>query len=251
MADPTRRRGRPCNDGPYRPLTVQALDRALDMLDLLSLHPGLTLSEVAQRTELPASATHRILQTLALRGMVERCAATQCWAVGPSSFRLGAAFLRRSGLIARARPILQALVARTGETANLGILSDDGVLFVAQVESDQPIRVAFPPGTRACLHASGIGRAMLSVNAGTAPEGLGRDLARIRRRGFAFDDQGRMAGMRCVAAPIVDLSGRAVAGLSINAPAHRIGGRQVTAIGAAVAEAAARLTAVTGEHLHL
>ena len=84
MADPTRRRGRPCADGPDRPLTVQALDRALDMLDLLSLHPGLTLSEVAQRTGLPASATHRILQTLALRGMVERCAATQCWSVGPS-----------------------------------------------------------------------------------------------------------------------------------------------------------------------
>ena len=81
--------------------------------------------------------------------MVERCAATQCWSVGPSSFRLGAAFLRRSGLIARARPILQDLVARTQETANLGILSDGGVLFVSQVESDQPIRVAFPPGTRA------------------------------------------------------------------------------------------------------
>lgn len=251
MADPTRRRGRPCADGPDRPLTVQALDRALDMLDLLSLHPGLTLSEVAQRTGLPASATHRILQTLALRGMVERCAATQCWSVGPSSFRLGAAFLRRSGLIARARPILQDLVARTQETANLGILSDGGVLFVSQVESDQPIRVAFPPGTRASLTGSGIGRAMLAINAGPAPDTACPDLAHIRRQGFAFDDQGRMAGMRCVAAPIVDMAGRAVAGLSINAPAHRIGTRQVGAIGAAVAEAAARLTAVTGEQLHL
>ena len=135
--------------------------------------------------------------------------------------------------------------------ANLGILSDGGVLFVSQVESDQPIRVAFPPGTRASLTGSGIGRAMLAINAGPAPDAACPDLARIRRQGFAFDDQGRMAGMRCVAAPIVDMAGRAVAGLSINAPAHRIGTRQVGAIGAAVAEAAARLTAVTGEQLHL
>ncbi|WP_370582773.1 helix-turn-helix domain-containing protein [Paracoccus sp. NBH48] len=55
MADPTRKRGRPRKTLPDAPGTVQSLDRALDLLDLLAAHPGLTLSEVADRSAQPPS----------------------------------------------------------------------------------------------------------------------------------------------------------------------------------------------------
>lgn len=268
MADPTRRRGRPRKTTPDAPATVQALERALDMLDLLAAQPNLTLSEVAERAGQPPSTTHRILHTLASRGMVESDPATQCWNIGPASFRLGSAFMRRSGLVERARPILHALMEHTGETANLGILNGDAVLYVAQVETQETIRAFIPPGSRAPLHASGIGKALLAFGrpqvleallAGadggllratertlTDPDALSEDLARIRHRGWAFDDEEKTRGMRCVAAPVFDLSGDAVAGISVNGPAHRIGHEHIKTLGATVAAAAAQLSEVMG-----
>ncbi|TNH40136.1 HTH-type transcriptional regulator BhcR [Paracoccus haeundaensis] len=262
MADPTRKRGRPRKTLPDAPGTVQSLDRALDLLDLLAAHPGLTLSEVADRSAQPPSTVHRVLHTLAARGMAESDPATQAWNIGPQAFRLGSAFMRRSGLVERARPIMRALMEHTGETANLGILQGDSVLFLSQVETSETIRAFFPPGTRSPLHASGIGKALLAFRPGsvaalgplarftdttlTDPAALEADLARIRHRGFSFDDEERSRGMRCIAAPVFDLSGEAIAGISVSGPTHRIGAEHVKTLGAMVAAAAANLSDALG-----
>ncbi|WP_410216656.1 HTH-type transcriptional regulator BhcR [Paracoccus sp. (in: a-proteobacteria)] len=265
MADPTRRRGRPPKDMPDAPGTVQALDRALDLLDLLATRPGLTLSEVAEHAGQPPSTVHRVLHTLATRGMVESDPSTQAWNIGPQAFRLGSAFMRRSGIVERARPILRALMEDTGETANLGILQGDAVLFLSQVETQETIRAFFPPGTRSPLHASGIGKALLAFGRPQAPirsgslarftdktivepDALQADLARIRQRGFSFDDEERTRGMRCIAAPVFDLTGEAIAGVSVSGPTHRIGSEHVKTLGAMVAAAAASLTEAMGGH---
>lgn len=266
MAEPIRRRGRPKKDGADAPGTVQALDRALDLLDLLAARPGLTLSEVAEASGQAPSTVHRVLHTLARRGMVESDPATQAWNIGAATFRLGSAFMRRSGLVERARPILRALMRHTGETANLGILDGDAVLFVAQAETQETIRAFFPPGTRSPLHASGIGKALLAFGSPDVqkalaargalprftattladPAALAADLTRIRHRGFSFDDEERTRGMRCIAAPVFDLSGEAIAGISVSGPAHRIGHEHVKTLGATVAAAAAELSEMMG-----
>jgi len=266
MAEPTRRRGRPRKELPDAPGTVQALDRALDLLDLLAARPGLTLSQVAEEAGQPASTVHRVLHTLAARGMAESDPATQAWTIGPQAFRLGTAFMRRSGIVERARPILRTLMEHTGETANLGILQGDAVLFLSQVETTETIRAFFPPGTRSALHASGIGKALLAFGRPetlrtllargplarftdttlTDPQALEADLARIRHRGFSFDDEERTRGMRCIAAPVFDLSGEAIAGLSVSGPTNRIALEHVKTLGAVVAAAAASLSDAMG-----
>ena len=265
MSEPIRRRGRPRSSKDTTG-TVQVLDRALDMLDLLAVHPGLTLSEVAERMEQSPSTVHRLLHSLAARGMVESDPATQAWNIGPATFRLGSAFMRRSGIVERARPILRSLMEHTGETANLGILNGDAVLFVSQAETHETIRAFFPPGTRSPLHASGIGKALLAFGRAeilqayldgpgltrftektlTTPEALTADMARIRSRGFSFDDEERTRGMRCIAAPVFDLTGEAIAGVSVSGPAHRIGHEHVKTLGAMVAAAAAELSQAMG-----
>lgn len=265
MSEPIRRRGRPRSTKESGG-TVQVLDRALDMLDLLAAHPGLTLSEVAERMEQSPSTVHRLLHSLAARGMVESDPATQAWNIGPATFRLGSAFMRRSGIVERARPILQNLMKHTGETANLGILNGDAVLFVSQAETHETIRAFFPPGTRSPLHASGIGKALLAFGRDevlrsyldgstltrftdktlTTPEALTEDMARIRSRGFSFDDEERTRGMRCIAAPVFDLTGEAIAGVSVSGPTHRIGHEHVKTLGAVVAAAAAELSQAMG-----
>lgn len=265
MTEPTRRRGRP-RSAKDTGGTVQVLDRALDMLDLLATHPGLTLSEVADRIGQSPSTVHRLLYSLAARGMIESDPTTQAWNIGPATFRLGSAFMRRSGIVERARPILRGLMERTGETANLGILNGDAVLFVSQAETHETIRAFFPPGTRSPLHASGIGKALLAFGRPdvlrgyladhgltaftartlTTPEALAEDMERIRTRGFSFDDEERTRGMRCIAAPVFDLTGEAIAGVSVSGPTHRIGDDAVEPLGAIVAAAAADLSVAMG-----
>lgn len=265
MAEPTRKRGRPKGSGDS-PATIQALDRALDILDLLAASNGLTLSEVAERSDQAPSTVHRMLNSLALRGMAEQDAATQSWHIGPATFRLGTAFMRRAGIVDRARPVLRALMESSGETANLGILNGDSVLFLSQVETHETIRAFFPPGTRSPLHASGIGKALLAFGREAAlrelldgtglqrftdktlitAETLQDDLARIRHRGFSVDDEERTRGMRCIAAPVFDLSGEAIAGISVSGPTHRIGAEHIKTLGAAVVAAAGDLTQAMG-----
>ncbi|MCQ0970841.1 IclR family transcriptional regulator [Paracoccus sp. TK19116] len=265
MAETNRKRGRP-RSTPEGSGTIQALDRALDVLDLLAASNGLTLTEIAERMGQSPSTVHRVLTTLAARGIAETDPVTQGWFIGAATFRLGSAFMRRSGIVERARPVLRQLMESTGETANLGILHGDSVMFVSQAETHETIRAFFPPGTRSPLHASGIGKALLAFGRDdaltalmdhaplqrftdqtlTTREALAEDMARTRHRGFAVDDEERTRGMRCIAAPVFDMTGAAVAGISVSGPSHRIGPAHVKTLGVVVADAAEELSKAMG-----
>ena len=140
--------------------TVQALDRGLDILTHVALNPGRTLSEIAEDTGEAIATVFRALVTLQGHGMVEVDEPGQFWHIGPGAFRVGSAFLRRTKVVERARQPMDQLMRETGETANLGIEVKDEVFFVAQVETYEAIRAFFPPGTRAPMHSSGIGKAL-------------------------------------------------------------------------------------------
>lgn len=246
--------------------TVQALDRALDMLELLARNPGQTLTELSEATALPVATVYRALVTLQGHGMVELEDPAQVWHVGAGAFRVGTAFLRRTKVVERARQPMDALMRATGETANLGMESRDEVLFLSQVETHETIRAFFPPGTKGPMHSSGIGKALLAwypedrVRGIIARQGLQkftsltltqdsallRDLARTRDRGYAIDDQERAEGMRCIAAPIFNAYGEPVAGLSVSGPAFRVGLSDASRIGALVKSAADQVTEATG-----
>lgn len=264
MSAEPRKRGRPRGRkaGSEDSGGVRALDRALDVLDAIATGNGLTLSEIANRLDLAPSTVHRVLVTLAGRGVAETDSQSQAWYVGPTAFRLGSAFMRRSGLVERARPVLRRLMEVTGETANLGILNGDAVLFLSQAETHETIRAFFPPGTRSALHASGIGKALLAY---ARPNDLRRmisglrlerftpmtlaepallleDLARIRACGYALDNEERTLGMRCIAAPIFDLGREAAAGISVSGPLHRMTDARLAEIARAVTAAGRELS---------
>lgn len=267
MDSPSKRqRGRPRAFNPPDGSAVQSLDRGLSVLSTLAGHDGLSLSEVAAESGLPPSTTYRMLTTLEKHGLVAFDPVDQLWAVGVEAFRIGSAFLRRRKLVDQARQVMQDLVDLTGETANLGVAEDDCVVFVSQVETHQAIRAFFRPGTRSPYHASGIGKAVLSllpeervraILRKVRPEAftpttlsdegaLLRDLETTRRRGWSLDDEERFPGMRCVAAPIVNEFGEPVGGVSVSGPTIRITPERAEALGPIVSEAAARITAAIG-----
>ena len=267
MTETTRPRGRPkAFHDKTDQNTIQALDRAVGLLEILAAHPGLTLSDLAQMSGQAVATVYRALVTLQARGMVELEDPGQLWHIGGGAFRVGSAFLRRTKVVERARGAMEALMRDTGETANLGVEVGDEVLFLAQIETHQAIRAFFPPGTKGPMHVSGIGKALMAwydpaklagiiARRGlerftpaslTTPEALAADLAATRARGFAIDDQERAMGMRCVAAPIFNAHGAPVAGLSVSGPAFRMDLPEAPRLGALVRAAADQVTEATG-----
>jgi len=268
MQNPEKRqRGRPraFNASPEAN-AVQSLDRALRILAVVAEADGLSLSEVAARSEISAPTAYRMLVTLEAHGMVEFEKTEQLWSVGVATYRMGAAFLRRRKLADRARAVMQELMEKSGETANLGLSEDDSVVFVSQVETHQAIRAFFRPGTRSPFHASGIGKAVLAhlpaervtaIIRGTGLEiftartlsdapSLARDLAEIRRRGWSVDDEERHPGMRCVASAIFNEYGEPIGGISVSGPTARVTPERVAELGPLVNAAALEITGMIG-----
>lgn len=262
MAIPKKTRGRPRTEASDRGQTVQSLDRALLLLQNIAGSEEATLTELALRTGMAPSTAHRLLSTLERHGFVSFDEMTQHWKVGVEAFRVGSAFLRSTRLMDAAKPVMRDLMRKTGETCNLGIADNGEVVFVFQVETQAAIRASFPTGTRAEMHSSGIGKALLAQyqrkhvegilkqkglpqftdNTITSAAGLFDDLDSIRIRGWSIDDEERNVGMRCLAAPIFDMLSVPIAGLSISGPRARLSDEKLREYGPLVKRLADRLT---------
>jgi len=264
---PKRTRGRPrAAEVDTQGGTVQSLDRGLMVLGALARREAATLTELTSSMGMPASSAHRILKTLQTHGFADFDDATQEWTVGVEAFRVGSAFLRRTNLVEASRGALHRLMIDTGETANLAIADEGDVVFLSQVETHNPIRAFFRPGTRGPMHASGIGKALLAelprhaveaiarekglprftAKTLTTPERLTQDLEATRARGWSLDDEERHDGMRCVAAAIHNGFGEAIAGISISGPAVRFPDDGLDTLGARIRDAAREVTRLIG-----
>ncbi|SFS21552.1 HTH-type transcriptional regulator BhcR [Yoonia litorea] len=265
--DVKRGRGRPrAWDDKGDQNTIKSLDRALEVLVKLGELQGATLSELASALDQSPATVYRVLTTFQGRGFVDFDEIGQTWNIGPAAFMTGSHFLRRTSLVERARPIMRHLMEATGETANLGIERGGKVLFLGQVETHATIRAFFPPGTEGAMHSSGIGKALLSrmddarqrqvlaasklekftPHTLTDPETMIADLRETRARGYAFDGEERNIGMRCIAAPVFNVYGEAVAGISVSGPTSRITDDRIQVLAEEVIDAAERLTRATG-----
>lgn len=260
---PKKTRGRPRTQAPERPgATVQSLDRAAGLLRALARSDKITLTELALGTGMAPSTAHRLLTTLQHHGLTEFHEPSQNWMIGVEAFRIGNAFIRRVNVVEAGRAEMRRLMETSGETANMAIADGGDVVFVSQVETQEPIRAFFRPGTRGHMHASGIGKALLAEftrhdveqiltkkglpaftpNTITSAAALFDDLAATRARGWAIDDEERTIGMRCLAAPIFNEFGEPVAGVSISGPTVRLPDERLGEIGPEIKRAAARIT---------
>ncbi len=242
---------------------VQSLARALAILNAVAeADDGMTLTDIAQQVGLPPSTTHRLLTTLQQEHYVRFDNERTLWSVGVQSFVVGNAFLRNRHLVQTARPLLRALMEESGETVNLAIIDEGEAVFLHQVECRQMMRALSSLGSRVPLHCSGVGKALLlampdagvtkilhrhglrrlTVRTIVRPAELREELERSQSRGYAIDDEEHAVGLRCVAAPIVDELGEAVAAISISGPAARITDDRIPLLGAMVRRCAESIT---------
>ena len=267
---PKRRRGRPRLQPEQRQDnagTVQALERGLQLLQLLSKSGSASLSDLSLQVGLPASTAYRLLTTLQKLEFVVFDDVLQEWSVGIEAFTVGSSYFNRANLSEAARSVMRQLMLDTEETANLAILTDSGqVTFLTQVECTHPIRAFHLPGTRSPAHCSGIGKALLAEFSQkqvehilqqtglqeftgktlTTPKALFDDLKQSYLRGWAYDDEERHVGMRCIAAAIHNTRGDAIAGISISGPTVRFSSDALAIFGSKVRQAAADVTRMIG-----
>jgi len=267
MQTPHRARGRPKSQFKESSAgTMKSLERALGLMTEIARMEHATLSELGRAVDLPTATAHRILTTLQGQGFASFDEDRQEWAIGLEAYRTGVAYLRKNGLVEVGRPVMRRLMQETGETANLAIRDGAEVVFIAQVESMNPVRALFPHGSRTPMHASGTGKAILAELSGAAlarllddhtlerftaqtlaePEALRGDLRTIRARRWSLDREERYAGMSCVGAAIFNGQGEPWAGISVSGPTARFDDARVAELGKLVSEAAAQATELSG-----
>jgi len=266
VAKPARGRGRPPSGKAAQPSSVQALDRALHILEIVAEADGLTLTEIANLADIAPSTAHRLLMTLQARGFVQVDDELGHWVVGVGAFGVGMSFLRSRKLVTMGRTIMHALMESSGETSNLGVEDEGEVVFISQVETHEAMRAFFRPGRRGAIHASGIGKALLAAmpddrvlelveakglkrftaSSHTSSKKLLADLDEIRARGWSLDNEEHTLGMRCIASVVYNEYGEAIAGVSISGPTVRVTDERLAELGEQVRMASLNITGAIG-----
>ncbi|THV36499.1 IclR family transcriptional regulator domain-containing protein [Glycomyces buryatensis] len=219
---------------------VQTLARGLAVIRAFNAErPELTLSEVAKETGLTRAAARRFLLTLADLEYVR--ADGRHFSLTPRVLELGFSYLSALTLPEIAQPHLERLVADVQESASVAVLDGGDVVYVSRVATSRIMRVAINIGTRFPAANTSMGRILL---AGLPPEELDErlehlalepytphsitdkqrlkiEIDRVRSQGWAFVDQELEEGLRSIAVPIRDSSGRVMAALNVSSTTSR------------------------------
>jgi IclR family pca regulon transcriptional regulator len=220
---------------------VQSLDRGLAVIRCFSSeHPSLTLSEVAERTGLTRAAARRFLLTLRELGYVG--SSGRQFSLRPRVLALGYAYLSSFSVAQIAQPHLEDLTEELHESCSVSVLDGDDIVYVARASANRIMTIALTVGTRLPPYPTSMGRVLLAAlpeaeldaylsrarlrklteHTVDDPGQLRAILADAAAKGWAAVDQELEAGVRSIAVPIRDSSGRVVAAINASAHAARV-----------------------------
>jgi IclR family transcriptional regulator, KDG regulon repressor len=216
--------------------------KALDVLDMVARHGRpVRFSDLLAQSQYPKATLYRLLQTLTNQGMLTMDPDQGTYALGVRLVRLAHAAWAQSSLAPIARPYLDELAEKTGETIHLAQMDQGQVLYVDKRNAARPVDMFAQAGKVGPAYCTGVGKAML---AWLPPEALDQALARqsfhrhtdqtldnpgklmaelqaIRARGHAFDREEHEKGIICCAVPILSRSGRVIGALSVTSTTAR------------------------------
>lgn len=238
--------------------TVQSVDRAVTILELLAVHGAAGVTLLARELGVHKSTASRLLSALERRQLVEQVEERGHYRLGVGVLKLAGATSARLDLAQEARPLCRRLAAETGETVNLVVLSGGAALYVDQVAGAARLSSYNWVGQHIPIHATSNGKVLVSEL--DAPElnnllgelvaytpstitdraVLDAQLAGVRDRGYAVATDELDIGLSAVAAPVRDAHGDVIASVSVSGPSFRFGAVRI-------AEVAPLLQAVTTE----
>ncbi len=214
--------------------------KALDVLEMVAALAPVRFSDLLTRGGYPKATLYRLLQTLTHQGMLAYDEARGNYSLGLRLVRLAHGAWAQSSLAPLARRALDALAAATDETVHLAQMDQGQVLYVDKRNAARPVEMFSQAGKVGPAYCTGVGKAMLAFMPDAAlaaalarqsfhrftPQtldgpGLLGELAAIRARGYAYDNQEHEAGILCVAAPILARSGRMIGAVSVTSTTAR------------------------------
>lgn len=247
--------------------TVQSVDRALEILDILQSEPqGMGVSRLADRLGVSKSTAHRLLQSLLKKDFVQQNEENQRYYLGLRLMQLGQIVANQLDIRQIASPFMHRLVEKSGETAHLVIREGSEIVYIDKIESSATIRMFSNIGKRAPMHCTGVGKAILAYlpkekidwiieqkglprftsNTITDREELFEHLREIRLRGYSIDDEEHEEGIKCAAAPILNSKGEVVAGISVAGPIMRVNKSSIDRIAKEVLQASKGISRALG-----
>jgi DNA-binding IclR family transcriptional regulator len=221
-----------------------AVERALILLRYIVDNPdGLSIREVSRELGYSPATVQKLVTALNTQGYVVQDKLTERYHLGPEAVQLGLAALSRLEVRRIARPHLEALSAEAGETVFLAIARGDHAIYIDKVVSSQPIRMDAPLGVNRPYNCTAVGKVLLAGMSEGDIEQLAKkgmfeqrtehsivdlsalksELEQVRTQGWAHDNEEYAAGVVCVAAPVLDHEGNAIAAVTVSGPADRIG----------------------------
>ena len=220
---------------------IGSLAKGIKIMELLAEQKQLTVSGVARLLGTNRAASHRFLATLRELGYVEKDEDDR-YRLTFKVFELGMKVANRFEIRQIARPLMQELALAFRETVNLGHFDGKGILHVDKIDSLEILRMDSPIGSRAPAYCTALGKAVLAFlpreeferflsrttlkphgpNTITTKKLFRLAVEDIRYRGYAVDDEELSAGLRCVAAPVFDHTGRAAYAISVSGPSLRM-----------------------------
>jgi DNA-binding IclR family transcriptional regulator len=222
---------------------IKSVNHAMDLLDeFKGDRDELGVTELNDRLNLDKNKIFRLLATLETRGYIEQNKATENYRLGLKSLELGQAFIKQLGLVRSVKPFLKEIVKECNEMVYLGIILQNSVICLDVEEPNQAVRVTNDVGLRLPIHCTAIGKAQIAYATKEELEELGildnmkrftpntivnkvefiKHIKGVARRGYALDDEEHNPGVKCVAVPIKDYTGRVVGGIVISGPSFRM-----------------------------
>lgn len=248
--------------------SVPALDRSLDILEILSAEPfGLTLSQLSDQLDVPKNSVFRITQTLLARGYLARDGDTLAFRLTPKLLRLAPPRWGSLSLPEASREAMNLLRDATGETVQLGVQSGQEGVIIDQVEGTRALRIVVDLGLRRSLHNNAPGKLLLAHMPSaqqrkvfaeiklpattsrtiTGKSELEKECERIVACGYSTDYAEADEGVHCIAGPIFDTNQMVVGTIWISGPAKRIPKRRFRELGEQVRTAARQISGRLGE----
>ncbi|MGA1836457.1 IclR family transcriptional regulator [Herbiconiux sp. 11R-BC] len=207
--------------------SVKSAERALGLIEYVSEHESVSFGEILTELSIPRSSAHGLLQTLTATGWVAHDPRTRQYSLGLRAWQIGQNFRGHTDLLGIVRPLMDKLAAAVGETVQLAQLDGVNNVYIAISQAARTMRLASSVGTQLPAHATGIGKTLLGLLPPAEAERRLRAAAplahltertvsdvdellvlldRVRREGFAVDDEEYISGCRCVAVPLPFLS---------------------------------------------
>lgn len=259
-------------DKPTRePAGTQAIDRALSVLfSFTPKHPARRVPELTRMLGLNKSTVYRLLQALGAVDLVRRDEETGAYRLGPAVLDLASCFLSTIDLGGAGRGIMQAFALKHGESVNMAVMDGTDAVRVDSVRGTKMPQLVSSRGVRIPIYCSAAGKALLFDHTDAQirellaqsklekltphtivdPDAFIARLRRERKQGWTLNDEESEVGIRVIGAPIRDHADLIVASVSVSAPIFRLPERGIPALGRAVQEMAADISAAIGARGH-